>query len=176
MQPEAIAVGLDLTDRETQSQLRISQLPWSKVKCFKGSGVIGGLHPFTGDFDEICNGKFSLKLLVNGELRQSANLSSMSIYPSQQMTSLQSWAPVMAGDFLVNEAKKYGAQIIPIDSEHCSIHQSIQGKKENSISKITLTCSGGPFYNLTKSKFKLTVLRQLNLQLIKILSADLKKD
>ena len=61
---------------------------------------------------------------------------------------------VMAGDFLVNEAKKYGAQIIPIDSEHCSIHQSIQGKKENSISKITLTCSGGPFYNLTKSKFK----------------------
>ena len=61
---------------------------------------------------------------------------------------------VMAGDFIVNEAKKFGAQIIPIDSEHCSIHQSIQGKKENSISKITLTCSGGPFYNLTKSKFK----------------------
>ena len=45
---------------------------------------------------------------------------------------------VMAGEFIVNEAKKYGAQIIPIDSEHCSIHQSIQGKKENSISKITL--------------------------------------
>jgi 1-deoxy-D-xylulose-5-phosphate reductoisomerase len=61
---------------------------------------------------------------------------------------------VMAGEFIVNEAKKYGAQIIPIDSEHCSIHQSLQGKKENSISKITLTCSGGPFYNLPKSKFK----------------------
>ena len=61
---------------------------------------------------------------------------------------------VMAGDFIVNEAKKFGAQIIPIDSEHCSIHQSIQGKKENSISKITLTCSGGPFYNLNKSEFK----------------------
>ena len=61
---------------------------------------------------------------------------------------------VMAGDFIVNEAKKFGAQIIPIDSEHCSIHQSIQGKKDNSISKITLTCSGGPFHNLTKSEFK----------------------
>ena len=61
---------------------------------------------------------------------------------------------VMAGEFIVNEAKKHGAQIIPIDSEHCSIHQSIQGKKENSISKITLTCSGGPFYNLPKSEFK----------------------
>ena len=61
---------------------------------------------------------------------------------------------VMAGEFLVNEAKKHGAKIIPIDSEHCSIHQSIQGKKENSISKITLTCSGGPFYGLPKSEFK----------------------
>jgi len=61
---------------------------------------------------------------------------------------------VMAGEFVVKEAKKYGSQIIPIDSEHCSVHQSIQGKKKNSISKIILTCSGGPFYNLPKSKFK----------------------
>ena len=61
---------------------------------------------------------------------------------------------VMAGEFIVKEAKKYGAKIIPIDSEHCSIHQSIQGKNKNSISKITLTCSGGPFYNLPKSRFK----------------------
>ena len=67
---------------------------------------------------------------------------------------------VMAGEFLVNEAKKHEAQIIPIDSEHCSVHQSIQGKKENSISKITLTCSGGPFYKLSKSKFKNISLKQ----------------
>ena len=61
---------------------------------------------------------------------------------------------VMAGAFLMNEARKSGAQIIPIDSEHCSIHQSIEGKTKDSISKITLTCSGGPFHNLSKSKFK----------------------
>ncbi len=61
---------------------------------------------------------------------------------------------VMAGEFIMNEAKKYEAQIIPIDSEHCSIHHTIQGKNKGSISKITLTCSGGPFYNLPKSKFK----------------------
>ncbi len=61
---------------------------------------------------------------------------------------------VMAGAFLMNEARKSGAQIIPIDSEHCSIHQSIEGKTKDSISKITLTCSGGPFHKLSKSKFK----------------------
>ena len=67
---------------------------------------------------------------------------------------------VMAGEFLVNEAKKHGAQIIPIDSEHCSVHQIILGKKVSSISKITLTCSGGPFYKLSKSKFKNISLKQ----------------
>ena len=63
-------------------------------------------------------------------------------------------------DNTIKEAKKHGAQIIRIDSEHCSVHQSIQGKKENSISKITLTCSGGPFYKLPTSKFKNISLKQ----------------
>lgn len=61
---------------------------------------------------------------------------------------------VMAGEFLMNEARKNGSQIIPIDSEHCSIHQSIEGKTKDSISKIILTCSGGPFHTMPRSKFK----------------------
>ncbi|MEK9620242.1 MAG: 1-deoxy-D-xylulose-5-phosphate reductoisomerase, partial [Flavobacteriales bacterium] len=61
---------------------------------------------------------------------------------------------VMAGEFIVNEAKKHGAQIIPIDSEHCAIHQIINGRELDSISKIILTCSGGPFHSLPRNKFK----------------------
>ena len=69
---------------------------------------------------------------------------------------------VMAGEFLMKEAKKSGAEIIPIDSEHCAVHQSTRGKDQGSISKITLTCSGGPFYNLLKNKFKeITIQRAL---------------
>ena len=69
---------------------------------------------------------------------------------------------VMAGEFLMKEAKKSGAEIIPIDSEHCAVHQSTRGKDQGSISKITLTCSGGPFYNLPKNKFKeITIQRAL---------------
>ena len=69
---------------------------------------------------------------------------------------------VMAGEFLMKEAKKSGAEIIPIDSEHCAVHQSTKGKEQGSISKITLTCSGGPFYNLPKNKFKeITIQRAL---------------
>ena len=61
---------------------------------------------------------------------------------------------VMAGQFLIDLAKKSDSTIIPIDSEHCSIHQSINNRDIQSVSKITLTCSGGPFYSLPKSKFK----------------------
>ena len=100
LSPEAIAVGLDLTDRDTQSELRAEQLPWSKGKCFRGSGIIGGFHAFIGQFDDLCNGDYSLELTVNGESRQVANLSSMSITPQQQMDSLLTWAPVVAGDYL----------------------------------------------------------------------------
>ena len=66
---------------------------------------------------------------------------------------------VMAGEFLINLAKKSNSTIIPIDSEHCSIHQSINNRDIQSVSKITLTCSGGPFYSLPKSKFKNISLR-----------------
>ena len=66
---------------------------------------------------------------------------------------------VMAGEFLIDLAKKSNSRIIPIDSEHCSIHQSINNRDIQSVSKITLTCSGGPFYSLPKSKFKNISLR-----------------
>ena len=61
---------------------------------------------------------------------------------------------VMGGDFLMNLAKKHNSEIIPIDSEHCGVHQSINGKDIKTVSKITLTCSGGPFHSLPKSEFK----------------------
>lgn len=61
---------------------------------------------------------------------------------------------VMAGKYLIDLAKKHNSEIIPIDSEHCAIHQSINNRPIKSVSKITLTCSGGPFYSLPASQFK----------------------
>ncbi len=113
--PEAIAVGLDLTDRAVQSQLRAAQLPWSKGKCFAGSGVVGGFHLYNGDFDELCNGNFLLKLAVNNEIRQFTNLSAISITPKQQITSLTSWAPVMPGDYLFTGTPEGVAELFPGD-------------------------------------------------------------
>jgi 1-deoxy-D-xylulose-5-phosphate reductoisomerase len=52
---------------------------------------------------------------------------------------------VAAGHILMREAKKFNAEIIPIDSEHCAIHQCLANIEKKDIKKIIITCSGGPF-------------------------------
>jgi len=52
---------------------------------------------------------------------------------------------VTAGHIIMPLAKKHNISILPVDSEHSAIFQSLQGEKENHISKILLTASGGPF-------------------------------
>jgi 1-deoxy-D-xylulose-5-phosphate reductoisomerase len=58
---------------------------------------------------------------------------------------------VMAGNIILDEARKNGITIIPIDSEHSAIWQCLQGEK-GAISRIILTASGGPFYNYNRSQ------------------------
>ena len=52
---------------------------------------------------------------------------------------------VVGGEIVMKEAKKYGVRILPVDSEHGAIFQSLQGNKYEDINKILLTASGGPF-------------------------------
>lgn len=57
---------------------------------------------------------------------------------------------VCAGHLIMPLAKKKGVSILPVDSEHSAIFQSLQGQPKDKISKILLTASGGPFRNYTK--------------------------
>lgn len=52
---------------------------------------------------------------------------------------------VCAGDIVMKEAKKNKVTIMPIDSEHSAIFQSLQGNRKRDLKRIILTCSGGPF-------------------------------
>lgn len=52
---------------------------------------------------------------------------------------------VTAGEILMNEAKKNGVVILPIDSEHSAIFQALQGNQLKDIKRVILTASGGPF-------------------------------
>lgn len=52
---------------------------------------------------------------------------------------------VAGGEIVMSLAKKHNVKILPVDSEHSAIFQCLMGNEENSISKILLTASGGPF-------------------------------
>jgi 1-deoxy-D-xylulose-5-phosphate reductoisomerase len=72
---------------------------------------------------------------------------------------------VMAGEIVMNEARKHGVRVLAVDSEHSAIFQCLDGKPTNSVRKLWLTASGGPFRDKTnwpKEKFsEITVERAL---------------
>lgn len=61
---------------------------------------------------------------------------------------------VVAGELICNLAKENHVPILPVDSEHSAIFQSIVGDSDNEITKILLTCSGGPFRKFSHEQLK----------------------
>ena len=61
---------------------------------------------------------------------------------------------VVAGELICNLAQEYHVPILPVDSEHSAIFQSLVGEGDNEVEKILLTCSGGPFRNYTHEQLK----------------------
>jgi len=70
---------------------------------------------------------------------------------------------VMAGKIMMEEAKRNHARILPIDSEHSAIFQSLLGHRKEDVRRLILTASGGPFLKLPFSKLhEVTVTEALN--------------
>ena len=61
---------------------------------------------------------------------------------------------VTAGHLVIPAAKENGVKILPVDSEHSAIFQSLNGEDGNKIDKILLTASGGPFRGWTREQMK----------------------
>ncbi len=61
---------------------------------------------------------------------------------------------VVAGELICNLAQEYHVPILPVDSEHSAILQSLVGEGDNEVEKILLTCSGGPFRNYTHEQLE----------------------
>lgn len=61
---------------------------------------------------------------------------------------------VVAGELICQLAEEYRVPILPVDSEHSAIFQSLVGEGDNEISKLLLTCSGGPFHKFTHEQLR----------------------
>ncbi|QYA49050.1 1-deoxy-D-xylulose-5-phosphate reductoisomerase [Nosocomiicoccus ampullae] len=61
---------------------------------------------------------------------------------------------VAAGDIVMSHAKKYNAEIIPVDSEHSAIFQCLNGEDLKTVKNLIITASGGSFRDLTRDELK----------------------
>lgn len=65
---------------------------------------------------------------------------------------------VMAGDIVMDAARKNGVNIVPVDSEHCAIHQCIKDIKQ--VDKLIITASGGPFLHKPVEEMKNATVKE----------------
>lgn len=68
---------------------------------------------------------------------------------------------VVAGDIVTSEARKNGVAILPVDSEHSAIFQTLQGELQNKIDKILLTASGGPLFGRKREQIENVTLAEV---------------
>ncbi|MDP8262665.1 MAG: 1-deoxy-D-xylulose-5-phosphate reductoisomerase [Candidatus Ancaeobacter aquaticus] len=68
---------------------------------------------------------------------------------------------VIAGELVMNAAKLSGARILPVDSEHSAIFQCLDGVDPNTIRRIIITASGGPFLHTSREKLQTVTLDEV---------------
>ena len=62
---------------------------------------------------------------------------------------------VCAGPLVLEEARDYGARVLPVDSEHCALFQCLEGNRDRGeVKRLILTCSGGPFYGKKRQELQ----------------------
>jgi 1-deoxy-D-xylulose-5-phosphate reductoisomerase len=61
---------------------------------------------------------------------------------------------VMAGELMVAQARARGGRLLPIDSEHCALHQCLDGRRPDEVRRLVLTASGGPFRTRPRETFE----------------------
>lgn len=67
---------------------------------------------------------------------------------------------VCAGELVMSEAKRWGAEIVPVDSEHSAIFQCLQGAHRGEVRRLIITASGGPFYGKDRKALSLVTKEQ----------------
>jgi 1-deoxy-D-xylulose-5-phosphate reductoisomerase len=60
---------------------------------------------------------------------------------------------VMAGELMLARARETGARLLPIDSEHCALHECLDGRRPEHVRRLILTASGGPFRSRSRESF-----------------------
>lgn len=96
-----VGIGLDLTKRAIQSQLKAKGLPWERAKAFDGSAVLSDFVNLPGRIEEL-----SLELYINGELTQLATFDLMLHKPNDILAQVSTFLTCEEGDLIMTGTPK----------------------------------------------------------------------
>jgi 2-keto-4-pentenoate hydratase/2-oxohepta-3-ene-1,7-dioic acid hydratase in catechol pathway len=96
-----VGIGLDLTKRAVQSQLKVKGLPWERAKSFDGSAVLSKFVSIPGRIEEL-----SLELYINGELTQLATFDLMLHKPNDILAEVSAFMTCEDGDLIMTGTPK----------------------------------------------------------------------
>ena len=97
--------------------------------------------------------------VVNSIIGEAGLLPTLSVIENKKRLALANKESlVIAGDIVMKRAREAGVEILPVDSEHSAIFQSLFAGKREEIKRIILTASGGPFFGKSREELKLVTL------------------
>ena len=97
--------------------------------------------------------------VVNSILGEAGLMPTLAVIESGKRLALANKESlVIAGDIVMSRARERDVEIIPVDSEHSAIFQSLKSGKSSEIKRLILTASGGPFFGKTKEELKRVTL------------------
>ena len=143
--PMAVAMADETAARDLKDRLSDTS-----VKVLLGKeGILEGI---TGSKSEVA---------VNSILGEAGLMPSLAVINSGKRLALANKESlVIAGDIVMNAAREKGVEILPVDSEHSAIFQSLKSGRQEEIKRIILTASGGPFYGKTRSELEGVTLEE----------------
>ena len=136
-----------MADENAAKELKIA-LADTDIRVLSGdNGIIEGI---------MASGS---EVVVNSIIGEAGLLPTLAVIDSGKRLALANKESlVIAGKVVMSRAKEKGVEIIPVDSEHSAIFQSLASGKHSEIKRILLTASGGPFFGKTKEQLKSVTL------------------
>lgn len=135
--PRFVAMGSEAAARDLA--LRLRDTP---VRVLAGEeGICGGIAAS------------SAETVVNAIIGEAGLLPTLAVIESGKRLALANKESlVIAGELVMKSAAERGVELIPVDSEHSAIFQSLGAGRRSEIKRLILTASGGPFFGKTRSE------------------------
>ena len=143
LMPKAVAMA----DESAACELK-SRLSDTDIKVLSGTeGIISGIADSKSE------------TVINAIIGEAGLMPTLATIDSGKRLALANKESlVIAGDIVMARAKEKGVEIIPVDSEHSAIFQSLFAGRKSEIKKIILTASGGPFFGKTRAELEKVTL------------------